>query len=145
MFFYMYRNIPNEMFLTYTISQKWSTDNIFVKIIIQLVWIVKLLICAIMLLVWVSHAVWQDFEQLIDISTKCVVWQCNQDGGVPGDAMTAKADRTEFSIESSNHLLCEYYALIAKTKGNSTLSGWISLQMATFSVWQAYRYCWNWF
>ena len=92
MFFYMYRNIPNEMFLTYTISQKWSTDNIFVKIIIQLVWIVKLLICAIMLLVWVSHAVWKDFEQLIDISTKCVVWQCNQDGGVAGDAMTAKAD-----------------------------------------------------
>ena len=60
---------------------------------------------------------------LIDISTKCVVWQCNHDGGVAGDAMTAKADPTVFSMESSNHLLCEYYALIRKTSGNSTLRG----------------------
>ena len=64
-----------------------------------------------------------EWTQLIDISTKCVVWQCNQDGGVAGDAMTAKADPTVFSMESSNHLLCEYYALIGKTKGNSTLLG----------------------
>ena len=47
----------------------------------------------------------------------------HHDGGVADDAMTAKADPTVFSIESSNHLLCEYYALIEKSKGNSTLLG----------------------
>ncbi len=62
---------------------------------------------------------------LIDISTKCVVWQYTMMVVflVHGDAMTAKADPTVFSIESSNHLLCEYYALIEKSKGNSTLLG----------------------
>ncbi len=48
--------------------------------------------------VWVSHADWHQHHMC------CVA--IHHDGGVDGDAMTANADLTVFSIESSNHLSC---------------------------------------